>query len=211
MLFSLLACGIAGFAFVLLALAGPAYRIGLLSLSNAFTLLQWGGYVGVGAAATGALAAVLAYRRGAKLRLAAGLIGMAAGLSAFAVPFEWQRRDRAAPPIHDITTDLENPPAFRAVVPLRRDAPNSLERPPDLGELQRQAYPDLGPITVPMPLDQAFNRALAVAQESGWTIVTADSASGHIEATDTSRWFGFEDDIVIRLTPWGAGTRVDVR
>ena len=62
-----------------------------------------------------------------------------------------------------------------------------------------------------MPLDQAFNRALAVAQESGWTIVTADSASGHIEATDTSRWFGFEDDIVIRLTPWGAGTRVDVR
>ena len=45
----------------------------------------------------------------------------------------------------------------------------------------------------------------------GWRIVTADKASGRIEATDTTRWFGFEDDVVVRLTPWGSGTRVDVR
>ena len=48
-------------------------------------------------------------------------------------------------------------------------------------------------------------------QEEGWDIVTADKSSGRIEATDTTRWFGFKDDVVVRLTPWGAGTRVDVR
>ena len=70
---------------------------------------------------------------------------------------------------------------------------------------------DLAPITLSIPSDQAFDRALAAAQEAGWRIVTADKGSGRIEATDTTRWFGFQDDIAVRLTPWGAGTRVDVR
>ena len=51
----------------------------------------------------------------------------------------------------------------------------------------------------------------AVHAQGGWEIVTADKSSGRIEATDTTRWFGFTDDVVVRLTAWGAGTRVDVR
>jgi uncharacterized protein (DUF1499 family) len=50
-----------------------------------------------------------------------------------------------------------------------------------------------------------------VADNQGWTIVASDPATGRLEATDTTRWFGFTDDIVVRLTPWGTGTRVDVR
>ena len=100
---------------------------------------------------------------------------------------------------------------FDAVIPLRPDAANSLERPPVLAEQQRQGYPDLAPITLSIPSDEAFDRALAAAQESGWQIVTADKGSGRIEATDTTRWFGFQDDIAVRLTPWGTGTRVDMR
>ena len=80
-----------------------------------------------------------------------------------------------------------------------------------LAQQQREGYPDLAPATLPVPRDQAFDRALAVAQAEGWEIVTADKASGRIEATDTTRWFGFKDDIVVRLTPWGSGTRVDMR
>jgi uncharacterized protein (DUF1499 family) len=134
-----------------------------------------------------------------------------AGLVAVGVPFEFQRRARTVPPIHDISTDLENPPTFDAIVPLRADAPNSLERSSEVTELQRQGYPDLAPLTLPVPLDQAFGRALAVAQQEGWQILAADNSTGRIEATDTTRWFGFKDDIVVRLTPWGAGTRVDIR
>jgi uncharacterized protein (DUF1499 family) len=98
-----------------------------------------------------------------------------------------------------------------AVAPLRADAPNGLDRPPLLTEQQRKAYPDLAPVTLPASQDQVFDRALAVAQDLGWRIVTADKAGGRVEATATTRWFGFEDDVVVRLTPWGSGTRVDVR
>jgi uncharacterized protein (DUF1499 family) len=56
-----------------------------------------------------------------------------------------------------------------------------------------------------------FNRALDVAQRMGWELVAADQASGRIEATDTTTWFGFKDDIVVRVTSWGSGARVDMR
>ena len=206
-----LACGIAAAGLILLALAGPSYRVGVLSLANAFTLLQWAAYVGVAALMLGAIAAGLAYRRHSRVQMLVAAPALLAGLIAVGVPFEFQRRARAVPPIHDISTDLENPPTFEAIVPLRADAPNSLERSSEVTELQRQGYPDLAPVTLPVPLDQAFDRALTRAQEEGWQIVTADKSTGRIEATDTTPWFGFKDDIVVRLTPWGAGTRVDLR
>jgi uncharacterized protein (DUF1499 family) len=211
MILALAACGIAAAGLVLLALAGPSYRIGLLSLASALTLLQWAAYAGLAGVAAGALAGALAYRRRARLAVFVAAVALIGGIVASAVPFEWQRRARTAPPIHDISTDLENPPAFEAVVPLRSDASNSLERPSSLAAEQREAYANLAPLVLPVPLDQAFARALAAAQNDGWQIVTADRSTGRIEATQTSRWFGFTDDIVVRLTPWGAGTRVDVR
>jgi uncharacterized protein (DUF1499 family) len=206
-----IACGVGLLGLILLASAGPSYRVGILSLTNAFTLLRWAAYSGVGAVLLGAIAAGLAYRRRSRVQMVVAAPALLAGLVAVGVPFEFQRRARAAPPIHDISTDLENPPTFDAIVPLRADAPNDLQRTSEVTELQRQGYPDLAPITLPIPLDQAFDRALAAAQEAGWQIVTADKSSGRIEATATTRWFGFEDDLVVRLTPWGAGTRVDVR
>jgi len=211
MTLALLACAIAALALLLLGAAGPLYRIGVLSLPNAFTLLRWAAYGGIAASVLGLPAGLLAYRRGARVATLLGAAAVIAGLAAFGIPYQWLRAARSVPPIHDVTTDLENPPAFEAVIPLRADAPNSLERPAVLTEQQRQGYPDLAPITLPIPSDRAFDRALAAAQESGWRIVTADKGSGRIEATDTTRWFGFQDDIAVRLTPWGAGTRVDVR
>jgi uncharacterized protein (DUF1499 family) len=206
-----IACGVGLLGLVLLASAGPSYRVGILSLTNALTLLRWAAYAGVAAVLLGAIAAGLAYRRHLRVQMVVAAPALLAGLVAFGVPFELQRRARGAPPIHDISTDLENPPTFDAILPLRADAPNDLERTSDVTELQRHGYPDLAPVTLPIPLDQAFDRALAVAQEAGWQIVTADKSSGRIEATDTTRWFGFKDDVVVRLTPWGAGTRVDLR
>src|SRR5690606_23147755 len=120
---------------------------------------------------------------------------------ALVIPYSWQRRAQSVPPIHDITTDLDNPPEFQAVIPLRADAPNSLERPDTLAAQQRAGYPDLAPVTLTMTPDQAFERTLALVQEKGWEIVDADKAAGRIEATDTTRFFGFKDDVVIRILP----------
>jgi uncharacterized protein (DUF1499 family) len=206
----LTALSIAGLALVLLGMAGPAYRLGA-SLPTAFTLLRWGAYAGAAAALFALAVAIYAYRRKLRRDLSIAVVAAIAGATAFAIPYAWQRRAATVPPIHDITTDLENPPAFQAVVPLRAESPNSLERPDTLAAQQREGYPDLAPVTLSMAPDQAFDRALAVAQDKGWEIVTADKAAGRIEGTDTTRFFGFKDDVVIRLTPWGSGTRVDMR
>ena len=45
----------------------------------------------------------------------------------------------------------------------------------------------------------------------GWEIVDASSDRLHIEATDTTFWFGFKDDVIIRITPEPDGSRVDIR
>jgi len=196
---------------LLLWAAGPLYEVGALSLGSAFTVLRWAAYLGIATMAVSLVTGGLAYRRGRRPGIWIAGVTFVAGIVAFGIPFQWQRSARGTPPIHDITTDLENPPTFVAIALLRADAPNGLDRPPLLADQQRKAYPDLAPVTLPTSPDQVFDRSLAVAQDMGWRIVTADKATGRIEATDTTQWFGFEDDVVVRLTPWGSGTRVDVR
>jgi uncharacterized protein (DUF1499 family) len=56
-----------------------------------------------------------------------------------------------------------------------------------------------------------FARAVEAARALGWEIVAAVPADGRLEATDRTRWFGFRDDVVVRVRPDGAGTRVDIR
>jgi uncharacterized protein (DUF1499 family) len=206
-----LAAAVAALALLLLAAAGPLYRIGALSIPSAFNVLMYAAFVGVAAMVLALVAGAWAYRKHARQALALAVFAFLSGLVAFGVPYQWQSTAQSLPRIHDVTTDLENPPTYQAVVALRADAPNTLDRPADLAEQQRKGYPELAPITLPMPPDQVFDRALAVAQEAGWEIGTADKSSGRIEATDTTRWFGFKDDVVVRLTAWGSGTRVDVR
>ena len=193
-------------AVLLMPAAGMAYRAGLVPLSAAL-LPGMGGAALLGTAAmiTGAYAAW----RGAAPALA--VAGIVLGLVAVWLPATWIQRARSVPPIHDITTDIADPPTFQAVVPLRANAPNTLDYDPKAGEQQRQAYADVAPAAIAQPPAQVFERALAAAREAGWEIVSSDPQAGRIEATDTTFWFGFKDDVVVRLTPDGSGTRVDVR
>ena len=206
----LIAFGLAAFALVVLGASGPVYRLGA-SLATAYEIMRWAEYIGLAASALAVGAAVYAYRGRKWTGTIVSALALIMGLTAVAIPLAWQRRAQGLPSIHDITTDLENPPTFQAVISKRAGAPNRLDRTPQLALLQREGYPDLAPITLPTPPAATFDRALAVAQAHQWEIVTADKSNGRIEATETTRWFGFTDDIVVRLTPWGAGTRVDVR
>jgi uncharacterized protein (DUF1499 family) len=45
----------------------------------------------------------------------------------------------------------------------------------------------------------------------GWEVVTVDSEAGRLEAIDTTFWFGFRDDVVVRVRPGADDVRVDVR
>ena len=206
----LIAFSVAAIAIVVLGAAGPVYRLGA-SLATAYEIMRWAAYIGLAASLIAAGSTVFSYRGRRWMGTLVSVLALIVGLTAIAIPMSWQRRAQRLPSIHDITTDLENPPTFEAILAKRVDAPNRLDRTPQLSLLQKEGYPDLAPVTLPTAPATAFDRALRVAQSRGWEIVTADKSSGRIEATDTTRWFGFTDDVVVRLTPWGAGTRVDIR
>jgi hypothetical protein len=98
------------------------------------------------------------------------------------------------------------------VIALRGNSPVPVAYPGEAtAALQRSGYPDLHAAVLPLPPAAAFDAALAAAREMGWDIVASDAAAGRFEATDTTPWFGFKDDIVVRVTPEGRGCRVDVR
>lgn len=210
MLIRRLALGAALLAVLLILAAGPGTRLGVWHFRTGFTLLRWGVYAGLAGAAL-ALAA-LAVPRSRAAGVGVPLAALLLALGAAGVPWWFMRQARGAPPIHDITTDTQDPPAFVAVAPLRADAPNPVSYEGDsIARLQRAAYPDLQPIVLDVPPPQAFARAHAAARDMGWEIVAADSAAGRVEATATTTWFGFRDDVVVRVRAEGAGSRVDVR
>ena len=76
---------------------------------------------------------------------------------------------------------------------------------------QQKGYPDIKSLIVTTPPAETVQRAIDAARASGWEIVASDAPAGRIEATDTTRWFGFKDDIVVRVRPEGPGSRIDVR
>ncbi|HAM47986.1 MAG TPA: DUF1499 domain-containing protein [Alphaproteobacteria bacterium] len=117
------------------------------------------------------------------------------------------------PPIHDITTDTQDPPQFDALAALRTEAENDLTYAgPPVANLQQEAYPDIAPLVLPLSPAQAFKKATSVAAELGWQIVSADPETGHIEAVDETLLFGFKDDIAIRITTDETGAaKIDIR
>jgi len=99
-----------------------------------------------------------------------------------------------------------------AILPLRLDAPNTAAYDGrDEARQQRLAYPDIETLVLHAPASQAFDRALAVAHDLGWHVIASDPTEGRIEATDTTLWFGFVDDVVIRVRESGRGSKVDIR
>jgi len=115
------------------------------------------------------------------------------------------------PEIHDITTDITDPPIFVQAAKIREDSANSLEISPDTLQLQSTAYPGLKTMQSHLDFDQAYAQASTVAKKMGWKITASDPEAGTIEAIDTTSIMGFKDDIIIRLRPAESGTLIDLR
>jgi len=197
-------------ALLMLLVAGPGTRLEFWDFRFGFTLMRWALYVGVGAAGLGLILLLIPRTRsGNVLPLVAAMV---IGLGTATVPWLLVQQAQSVPRIHDITTDTHNPPEFIAVAPLRADAPNPIEyEGEEIARQQREAYPDIVPLETDVYPAIVFDRALETAQTLGWEIVAADSDNGRIEATDTTFWFGFKDDVVIRIQGSNGGSRVDVR
>ena len=197
-------------AISMLAVAGPGTRFGVWGVGTGIQLLQYAAFAGIAAIALTLLALAVTRPRGKSLGVL--VAALALGCMAFGVPWSGYQKAKQAPPIHDISTDTQDPPSFVAVLPLRKDALNPATYGGDtVAAKQHQGYPDIQSAELTTSLTQTFARALQAAKDMEWVIVAADSSAGRIEATATTRWFGFKDDIVVRIRPNGAGSRLDVR
>ncbi len=212
-----LGLGLAIVALILLA-AGPlGWRAGWWHFRTAFFyLMPYSGYVGAGAAVVSLIALTAAAVGGNRRGLVLGAVGLIIGGLLAYVPWSYNQVRTELPRIHDITTDTDNPPAFSAVMAARdaEKAASVAYGGADLAKQQKQAYPDIAPVTTTLAPADAFARALDAAKGLGWTIVVSDPAQGRIEASQTSLWFGFTDDVSIRVAARAdgqPGSRIDVR
>ena len=143
-------------------------------------------------------------RKGIGMRMLAALPGSVLLVSLMAGRGDY-------PPIHDITTDTEDPPRFVTAEERRGEGSNPLDIKADAIAAQREAYPDLQTLMTDKSIDDAFDHALAVAAAQGWEVIHQDRNAGIIEAVDTTAVMAFKDDVVIRLRTNADGTLVDIR
>jgi uncharacterized protein (DUF1499 family) len=129
----------------------------------------------------------------------------------------------SVPPIHDISTDTQSPPIFHAIVTERlvgakdESIVNDLaygagfDSPAVLAKLQQDAYPDIKTLELDTDVVSAVALTSKILENAGMAIVNIDPDLGIVEATATTFWFGFKDDVVVRIRPTRTGSKVDVR
>ena len=206
------ALALATVATLLLLAAGPGSHLGLWSFRTGFAIMTYGAWLGLAAAVSGCAALAVSLRKRMWKKAVASALALVIGAAAFAIPYSWKQSAVKLPKIHDISTDTKKPPRFVAILPLRKDAPNPAEYGgAEIAVKQAEAYPDMATMVLQKSPEHAFGLALETAQRMGWNIVAAVPTEGRIEASDTTFWFGFTDDIVIRITPSGNTSLLDIR
>lgn len=129
-----------------------------------------------------------------------------------ATVFHYGLKASQAPVLYDVSTGWANPPAIAALSGVRPEDANPLQTATTNRAVQSEHYPDIQTLVLPLPVGEALGRVQQVATDLGWEIQAVDAASGVVEATDTTFWFGFVDDIAIRVGAASEqGATVDIR
>ena len=127
------------------------------------------------------------------------------------------QKANSVPPIHDITTNPMDPPVFFEIKKRRVHALNDLvygdaaRSAEDMEALQDQYYPDLKTVLTPLSVAESLTQSEAVLREMALEIINVDPALGVVEATATTQWFQFKDDLIVRIRSEGGQTLIDVR
>jgi hypothetical protein len=191
------------------------FRFGLKALRYCFYAAVAGGLA--------AIVAIVLRRRGGGRIGVVNLLAIVVSLAFGFYLYNLYRTARSVPPIHDVTTNLEDYPRFYQL----RVRDDNLANVPANGRpelerlsprdrwmtLHREAYGDLRTLRVPWPVAETVRRAEALARERGWEVATVDTTQGVLEAVATSRFFRFKDNVIVRVRPLseGGGSMVDMR
>ena len=197
-------------AVALLLVAGPGHRYGFIPTKIA-VLLSLAALVLGAIALLCAIVALLLPSQNRRTGMLAGCLIVSGALSATLV--SWAIKGASVPQIHDITPDLTNPPQFQLLAGARAGAANPDAYPgAEFADQQRAAYPAITPLEVNnTDIAEILDLAEATAVAQGWNSVMRQADSNQIEATDVTFWFGYKDDIIIRVTESESGSRIDVR
>ncbi len=193
---------------------GPGVHMGLWSPLDGFILSMKAGFMGGLALAGLSLIVIIMIAMNKKRGgMGKGVLSLLIGLL-LASPVGYLRLSGGGgvPSIHDITTDMTNPPLFIALVGKRGEGANSLVYEGDkLAAIQKEFYPDIAPLMISDQQEQAFTKALDVAGKMGWDITGVDASAMRFEATDHSLWFAFADDVVVIVKATENGSQIDMR
>ena len=194
------------------AASGLGHRWGLWHFSTGFQMFKAASIIALLSVAVSIAGGLFALQDASRRKTLCAALGVALGFIVAGFFQAHMQIARRVPKIHDITTDTQNPPAFQTLLSLRTDA----ENPPAyagerIARLQKKSYPDIKPLTFQTSKEEVFRRALDAAHTMGWHLVSSNPSAGHIEAYDTTYWYGFIDDIVIRITSNHGETRLDIR
>jgi len=202
------------FALAVAVLSVIILRSGLLEIVPALATFA-AALIFAGLAVLLALASFVVIWRQGLAGLGYALLALFLGLLLLAYPSYLGYRASKLPAITDITTDPANPPRFDVLARLR---PRGRTNYPGAAtaEQQRAAYPDIAPLQLAVPPKVAYDVVLELATKRKWLLVdtrppAAGRREGVIEAVARTPIMGFRDDVVIRVSPLGQGSRVDVR
>lgn len=196
-------------AFLLVTLPGPLYKFGLVELGTAFSGFKYAVIAGI--AALILLVVQLVFKR-RTATVTSSAVAVIFSLIAIIMPLRMMSTANSVPAIHDISTDMTTPPAFQAIAPLRADAPNPVEYEGiETAIQQRKAYPELQTLSYLQSKAELIGAVEQASINLGWDLVNSDAKDGLVEATDSTMWFGFKDDVVIRITDNGNERLLDVR
>lgn len=195
------------------ALLGPvSANLGLVAPLTGFYLFLAGALLGGLLAVVVGLVGIFLTRGGRYPEARTGSLGaVAIGLGLLIVVLGAAATAGDAPPINDITTDLDDPPAFASSLVVPDYKGRNMSYPEEFVEVVRESYSDLAPLRLDVPADVAYLRAIEVAEGSGWKIVARDDIGHSFDAQAESSLFRFVDDITIRIVPEGEGSKVDMR
>ena len=196
-------------AFLLVALPGPLYKYGVVDLGTAFTGFKFGVFAGI---ATLILLVLQILFKRKTVTFGSTIMALLLSTIAITIPLSMLNKGKSVPPIHDISTDLVSPPEFVAIAPLRADAPNPVEYAGvEVATQQRAAYPELQTLNYTQSKSELVEATKQVIDHLGWQLVNIDADQGIVEATDRTMWFGFKDDVIVRITDNGSKRLVDIR
>ena len=195
---------------LVMLLAGLFYRLQIFDFRIALLIFAVAVLITMLAALFG-LIGVIGGMRGSHTKTMQAVAGLVVALAVLIVPINTVRQGAGVPMIHDITTDLEDPPTFVEIPRKRLSSKNSLEIDAEVLAAQKAYYKDIGPTILALAKPEAFSRVRAAVELSGWQVHAEKANLGYIEATAKTPFFGFRDDVVIRLTDQPGGVRVDMR